>query len=340
MKLTEVLATLVAVSVVRAAPAEDTHASKRQSGLRFKGVSVAGAEFGNTVFPGRLGTEYTWPNNAAITTLKGDGMNTFRVGIQMERIIPDKLTGAIDEAYFSGLEGAVNHITGLGAYAVINPHNYGRYYGNVITDTAAFGAFWKSIASRFKDNSLVIFDTNNEYHDMDNALMVALNQAAVNGIRAAGATSQYIWLEANGYSGAWTFVQNGSAEAMKGISDPSDPTGSKLVYELHQYLDSDGSGTHDQCVSTTIGSERLSAATAWFKANGKKAVLGEIAGASNPTCIAALKGALQHISDNSDVWSGYLLWAAGPWWGDYMFSMEPPSGAMYTGVFPSVKSFF
>lgn len=62
------------------------------------------------------------------------------------------------------------------------------------------------MASRFASNKLVIFDTNNEYHDMDNTLVAQLNQAAINGIRAAGATSQYIFVEGNSYSGAWTWV--------------------------------------------------------------------------------------------------------------------------------------
>jgi len=53
---------------------------------------------------------------------------------------------------------------------------------------------------------------------------------------------------------------------------------------MHQYLDSDGSGTSDQCVDATIGSSRLLAATAWLKSNNKKAILGEFAGGSNTVC--------------------------------------------------------
>lgn len=41
---------------------------------------------------------------------------------------------------------------------------------------------------------------------MDNTLVGQLNQAAINGIRAAGATTQYIFVEGNSYSGAWTWV--------------------------------------------------------------------------------------------------------------------------------------
>lgn len=51
--------------------------------------------------------------------------------------------------------------------------------------------------------------------------------------------------------------------------------------EMHQYLDSDGSGTSGTCVSSTIGAERLAAATAWLKQNNFKGFLGEIGGGSN-----------------------------------------------------------
>lgn len=100
----------------------------------------------------------------------------------------------------------VSYITSKGAYAIIDSQNFGRYYGNVISDTNGFQTYWKTIAARFKGNSKFIFDTNNEYHDMDDALVAKLNQAAINGIRAAGATSQYIFVEGNPYTGAWTWV--------------------------------------------------------------------------------------------------------------------------------------
>jgi len=62
------------------------------------------------------------------------------------------------------------------------------------------------VAKLFANNDKVVFDTNNEYHDMDQNLVVRLNQAAIDGIRAAGATSQYIFVEGNSWSGAWTWV--------------------------------------------------------------------------------------------------------------------------------------
>ena len=45
---------------------------------------------------------------------------------------------------------------------MINLHNYGRYYGNIITDTAGFKTYWTTVAKQFSSNSKVIFDTMNE----------------------------------------------------------------------------------------------------------------------------------------------------------------------------------
>jgi Cellulase (glycosyl hydrolase family 5). len=41
---------------------------------------------------------------------------------------------------------------------------------------------------------------------MDNQLVLPLNQAAIDGIRAAGATLQLIFVEGNSWTGAWTWV--------------------------------------------------------------------------------------------------------------------------------------
>jgi endoglucanase len=86
---------------------------------------------------------------------------------------------------------------------------------------------------------------------------------------------------------------------------------------MHQYLDSDGSGTSATCVSADIGVQRVAGATAWLRANGKQGVLGEFAGGANGVCQSAVKGLLDHLAQNSDVWTGALWWAAGPWVSSY-----------------------
>jgi endoglucanase len=123
--------------------------------------------------------------------------------------------------------------------------------------------------------------------------------------------------------------------ALSVLTDPQN----KLVYEMHQYLDSDGSGTNANCVSGTIGQERLQAATQWLKQNGKKAILGEFAGGANAQCKQAVQGMLAYMQQNTDVWTGALWWAAGPWWADYIFSLEAPSGTAYTYYMDTLQQY-
>lgn len=57
---------------------------------------------------------------------------------------------------------------------------------------------------------------------MDQSLVFDLNQAAINGIRAAGATKQLILIEGNSYTGAWTWVSSGNADSLIDLVDPND----------------------------------------------------------------------------------------------------------------------
>ncbi|KAI4834143.1 glycoside hydrolase [Aureobasidium sp. EXF-8845] len=310
--------------------------------LQFVGINESGPEFGEGNIPGRLGTDYTWPDIGSIGTFVNKGYNSFRVNFLMERLVPDQMTGSPNAAYLRNLTDTVEGITKLGAYAIIVPHNYGRYYGEIITSAADFGTFWKTVAAEFKDNDKVIFDTNNEFHDESSAVVADLNQAAIDAIRSAGAISQYITVEGNAYTGAWTWTTaqgtdgKTNGETMGTLTDSVDD---RLLYQMHQYLDSDGSGTSSTCVSKTIGSERLKAATTWLRDNKKTGLIGEFAGAVNADCEAAVKDMLAFVAENSDLWAGALWWAAGPWWGDYMFSIEPKDGVAYSTYADLVASY-
>ncbi|OJD35197.1 glycoside hydrolase family 5 protein [Diplodia corticola] len=319
-------------SLALAAPVQNKE-EKRASTFTFLGINESGPEFGSGI--GTKGTDYVWPTLSTIDTFIAKNLNTFRVNVLMERLTQNSMTASLDADYLADLKETVNYITNKGAYAMIVPHNYGRFSGNIITDTAGFKTWWTNVASEFANNTKVIFDINNEFHDMDQDLVVSLNQAGIDGIRAAGATSQYITAEGNSWTGAWSWVSSGNSGSMGDLTDPQD----KLIYQMHQYLDSDSSGTSETCVSTTIGQERLEAATAWLKENNKKGLLGEFAGGNNDQCKTAVSGMLDYMKENSDVWEGALWWAAGPWWGDYMYSMEPTDGVAYTAYLDTLASY-
>ncbi|OQE27895.1 hypothetical protein PENFLA_c005G04524 [Penicillium flavigenum] len=342
MKFTNIVLAASAATVACAYPRgrdavpskQSADIKKRANGFTWLGVSESGAEFGEGNIPGTLEKDYTWPKTSQIQILRDAGMNIFRVPFLMERLVPTTMTGTPDATYLAALKSTVKFITDSGAYAVLDPHNYGRYAGNIISSTSDFKAFWKTVATEFATNEKVIFDTNNEYHGLDQTLVLDLNQAAINAIRAAGATSQYIFVEGNAWSGAWSWTDNN--DNLKALTDSED----KIVYEMHQYLDGDSSGTSETCVSSTIGKERLQSATAWLQENNKKGFIGEFAGGVNSDCQAAVDGMLSYMTENSDVWMGAEWWSAGPWWGSYMYSLEPSDGPAYSTYLPILEKYF
>lgn len=171
--------------------------SKGAGKFTFFGVNESGAEFAEKKLPGTLGTDYAWPSTASIGTLMDKGMNTFRIPFLLERMTGgSSLTGTLDATYLSGLKKSVSFITEKGGYAVIDAHNYGRYNQAIITSTSDFKTFWGNLAKEFATNEKAIFDCNNEFHDMGSLTLVPqLNQACIDGVRGAGATTQYIFVE-------------------------------------------------------------------------------------------------------------------------------------------------
>ncbi|KAL0260313.1 hypothetical protein SLS55_003999 [Diplodia seriata] len=335
MRVSNILAVAGSASLALAAPVKENKRAASNGTFTFLGVNESGPEFGETNLPGTLGTDYVWPTLSTIDSFLPK-FNIFRINILMERLTHDSMTASLDATYLADLKKTVNYITDKGAYAMIVPHNYGRFSGSVISDVDAFGTWWSNVATEFANNTKVVFDINNEFHDMDQDVVVKLNQAGIDAIRGAGATSQYITVEGNSWTGAWSWQSSGNADSMGDLTDTQE---GKLIYQMHQYLDSDSSGTSETCVSTTIGKERLEAATTWLKNNGKKGLLGEFAGGNNDQCKTAVKGMLDYMKENNDVWEGALWWAAGPWWGDYMYSMEPTDGVAYTSYLDILTSY-
>jgi len=162
----------------------------------------------------------------------------------------------------------------------------------------------------------------NEPHDMPTEQWLTAANAGIAGIRSTGA-KQLITVPGNGWTGAHSWSSNSygtpNSIVMLNVKDP----GNNFVFEVHQYLDSDFSGTHPTCQSTTIGVESLKNFTGWCAEHGYRGFLGEYAGGDNAVCEGGVKGMLNYMVENEKQWSGFSWWAAGPWWGSYMFSIEP-----------------
>jgi endoglucanase len=300
--------------------------------LTYAGVNLAGAEFNSSKKPGTLYKDYLYPAQSDYAYFAGKGLNIIRLPFLWERLQPQAM-GELDAAQLSYLHTAVGRAKAQGMSVILDLHNYAKYNGQRIgtsgAPVAALADLWKRLAGEFKNEDKVIFGIMNEPNGISATDWANAAQATVVAIRQAGA-GNLILVPGTAYTGAHSW-RNASAgggtsngDALLSLTDP----GNRMAFEVHQYLDSDYSGTSGQCVSTTIGADKLQGFTAWLHENHKTGFLGEFAGGSDDVCIAALDGMLNHIQANADVWLGWTYWAGGAWWkADYPFNVQPdPNG--------------
>ncbi len=314
--------------------------------LTYTGVNLSGAEFGNTPTPSNRGTyntDYTYPTSAEVDYFIAKGMNTFRLPFRWERLQPTA-RGAFDSAEFTRFNNFISYATSHGANVIIDPHNFQRYYpdpsnfesstqglvGSAVPNST-FNDFWSRIATQYKNNSRVIFGLMNEPNTMPTEQLVTSENAAIAAIRATGATN-LVLVPGNAWTGAWTWNQNWygtpNATAMLNITD----SGSNFAFEVHQYMNADGSGGSSDIANNDpqTGVQRLTSFTQWLQANHRRGFLGEFAVANSTIGTSGaqigdetITNMLNYMQSNSSVWLGWTWWAAGPWWGEYQFTLEP-----------------
>ncbi|QEG33981.1 glycoside hydrolase family 5 protein [Bythopirellula goksoeyrii] len=311
--------------------------------IRFTGVNLFGAEFGESSLPGNYGQHYTYPIAAEVDYFLGEGMNTFRLPFRWERLQRSALA-PLDATELSRMDTFVNYATSQGANVILDPHNFMRYFpdpnnfqtssqGLVGVDPnvpiSVFSDFWSQIADHYKDNDRVIFNLMNEPNSMQTSELVVAENAAIAAIRETGAEN-LILVPGNQWSGAWawneTWYNGPNAVHMLNITDPLN----NYAFDVHQYLDNNSSGGSQGIVSATIGQERLVNFTNWLQANNLRGFLGEFAVGDStigngPSQIGdeAIDNMLSYMEANDDVWLGWAWWAAGPWYTNYFFSLEP-----------------
>lgn len=290
------------------------------------GVNVAGLEFKSSALPGRVGTDYPRPDPAEIRYYQSKGFSTIRLPFRWERAQP-QLGGALDSAYVGLIDAVVDQAQLLGMTVLLDAHQYGRRReggtGYIIGETsvvtsAHFASFWRAMAARYKSKP-VIFNLNNEPNGVDKAVLARVQNDAIAAIRNTGA-SQLILASGGAWSGAHSWVSSGNGAAMLAVTDPAN----NFAFDVHQYLDSNSSGTSGSC--TAGAGTRLESFTAWARENGRRGFLGEFAGGGGADCAPELSTLLSHMRANKDVWLGWTAWGGGAWWAnDYPFILRPDS---------------
>ncbi|MEE7479137.1 cellulase family glycosylhydrolase [Methylobacterium hispanicum] len=285
------------------------------------GINLAGADFGTGKLPGRLGTDYTYPTNQEIDYYAGKGMSVLRLPFIWERAQLSE-NEPLNASELAQMDAVVGYAASRGMQVILEPHNFGSGFGHLIgsaeTPDSAFADFWGRLASHFAGRDNVIFGLMNEPHAQTAQQWLGSANAAIAAIRSAGARHE-ILVPGSYWSGAHSWVSSDNDTVIgRGVVDPLD----NFAFEVHQYLDSDSSGTHATVVSASIGVERLTAITQWAEATNNRLFLGEFGVAQDATSLAALANMVAYMRAHP-VWEGATYWAAGPWWGDYMFTIEP-----------------
>ncbi|RXR05951.1 glycoside hydrolase family 5 protein [Pseudoxanthomonas composti] len=315
------LAGLVLVWQAFAAPA-----ALAQGKLKYAGVNLAGAEFNSGKKPGTLFKDYTYPGASDYAYFAGQGMNIVRLPFLWERLQPTA-NGPLDNAQLTLIKQAVQRANDNGLIVLLDVHNYAKFNGKIVgkeLPASTLADLWKRLAPVFAGNAKVMYGLMNEPNNIGSSEWAQVAQASVDAIRATGADN-VIMVPGNAWTGAHSWMKAAGAspsngDALVGLRDPKN----KVIYEVHQYLDADYSGTKPECVSATVGAEKLASFTSWLRKNGKVGFLGEFGAADNPTCMAALENMLKYMQDNRDVWAGWSYWAAGPWWNqNYPFLVQP-----------------
>ena len=314
------------------------------AGQYFRGVNLAGAEFGQDVLPGTFGTHYWFNSDASFRYFAGKGLNIVRVPLRWERLQP-VLRGPLASDYLARLKQNAAWAQAHGGKILIEIHNFGRYKINGLTEcildnpcpgttgvsTVDFIDLWERLSDEFRNEAGVYaYDLMNEPHQMGSANWKAISQAVLDAIRRKD-DDTLIMIPGDDWSSANRWVRAHGSTAW--ITDPAN----NFAYEAHLYFDSDESGSYSKPAGftgtsydyqftrvpglATIGRTRVTNFLDWCRLNNVRGFLGEF-GVPNDDerWLAVLDGFLALV-DEAGFDAAY--WAAGEWWGDYALSVQP-----------------
>ncbi|KFY35568.1 hypothetical protein V494_05802 [Pseudogymnoascus sp. VKM F-4513 (FW-928)] len=299
------------------------------------GVNIAGFDFGC----GNTNGDYTSASVTAPLASQGHadglgqmkhfandkGLNVFRLPVCWQYLVNNVPGGTLDSNNFGVYDQLVQGCLATGAYCVVDIHNYARWGGQIVGQSGGaitnenLASVWYQLAAKYASQSKVIFGVMNEPHDLDIGTWATTVQWAVDSIRNAGATSQMILLPGTDYTALGSLVSK-SAAALGAVVNP-DKSKTNLIFDVHQYLDADFSGTSTECTSN--GVSNVNSLADWLRSNGRQAFLTETGGGSTDSCYTNLCAQFDALNNNADVYLGWIGWSAGAFDTNYEISETP-----------------
>ncbi|MCE3044800.1 glycoside hydrolase family 5 protein [Legionella sp. 16cNR16C] len=298
------------------------------------------------------------------------GVNTVRVPISWGYVQLDGAgKGSINKSYYDNyLRPLLQSLSHAKVNTIIDLHAYMRYSkfgeqysgcgadgpcpdGTLVLDPKAYESVWGQLVDLIQqdsqiDKNYIMLDLVNEPVGIPDDKVFTIQADLIKYLRNKGFEG-YILVEGNSWTGlhSWTtyqwtgsdgqtysnatlFTRENFAEA--GITDLS-----KILINVHQYLDSDYSGTHNDCLQdlTTKGPNafNLDEFVDYLQENKLKAIVTEFGTGTNAgSCSAPLQQFMQYLQENSAKgkdygFAGWTVWSTGHGWGGYNLRVKPDS---------------
>lgn len=277
----------------------------------------------------------------------------------------DPISADLNPMYIQAISDTVQKYLAGGLTVILDLHSYMRFCGagaaigqaneptdpvnnhcQVVTkDQLAY--IWGVLAKNFQSLAKqypkqLIFELMNEPYSMDgqsgqeltSADLVSSEVAAVKAIRSYGLNNLILlsgnyWDPLHGWtkdSPAPTDAFNGVEFSEKNLTAAGIDDFSNIAIDMHQYFDSNYSGTHSECnqynsyddfkqklnLESSAGDDLLGD---WLKANHMKVFLGEFGAADNEICRQDLNYMMEYVNDhaydpNHPENGGFLGWTA------------------------------
>lgn len=282
-------------------------------------VNIGQAGGGETVLPGKAGTNYFWASAAQITRWAGFGAKKARVGIAWERI-QRKLFGPLDPGYSKELLDNIKLHGKAGLKVLVDVHNYVGYsttntavnrqkIGTAAVPHGALADVDAKIVALIKSDpeayaAFYGIDLCNEPVGIPSVdVWVKEAQLCIDEIRKIDMQCA-IAVESFDWATTASFKAKGN-EKLFTLKDPAN----RIEIHTHLYMDENAGGGygHDN-IDPQVGVNRMKECIALCKKAGFKHCLGEVgAPGFMPNALAALKNALIYARDNGS--DCYAWWA-------------------------------
>jgi endoglucanase len=284
------------------------------------GVNLAGMEFNGGPF---------LPTAAEMQYYSGKGLKLIRLPFLWEKVQPS-LDGTLNVTYLAQMDQVIASAKTYNISVMIDMHNYCRYpyNGTVITQPggptqAQYNDVWTKLATHYANETTIWgYDIMNEPNNLNGADWFKIAQGAITSIRVVDANHTIV-IEGDNWSHGDTWFNYN--DNLYQLTDPKK----NLVFEAHQYFDSDGSGTYRNTsmagngMDVNSGVNLITPFVSWLSIHKVKGMVGEY-GIPNKNDQAnwnkLLDNFLKYLQTNCILGT---YWAGGPQWGSYVLSSEP-----------------